>query len=64
MTTWLGVGRIRWVGILSVAVMLLVHGIAIPMKRAEDVHKLANMGGTTKTVCVGRFLIDLPADAM
>lgn len=46
-------------GVLALAAMLYVSAV----QSREDVKKVDNMTDRMKTVCVGRFLIDVPANA-
>jgi hypothetical protein len=55
--------RVRWVGIAMASALTLVSFLANSFQTDEDRQKVAKMTGTMKTVCVGRFLIDLPAEA-
>jgi hypothetical protein len=55
--------HVRWVGIAMASALTLVSFLANSFQTDEDRQKVAKMTGTMKTVCVGRFLIDLPAEA-
>lgn len=55
--------RVRWVGIAMASALTLVSFLANSFQTNEDRQKVAKMTGTMKTVCVGRFLIDLPAES-
>lgn len=60
---WLGGRRVRWLGGLMALAMTLVSCLANSVQTLQDKQKVANMTDRMKTVCVGRFLIDLPIDA-
>lgn len=55
--------QVRWIGIAMASALTLVSFLANSFQTDEDRQKVAKMTGTMKTVCVGRFLIDLPAEA-
>ncbi|MEM8514255.1 hypothetical protein RCH14_003592 [Massilia sp. MP_M2] len=55
--------HVRWVGAMMASALALVSFLANSVQTDEDLQKVAKMTGTMKTVCVGRFLIDLPAEA-
>ncbi|MFC3469053.1 hypothetical protein ACFOHT_04170 [Massilia oculi] len=59
----LGGGRVRWVCGLTALVLALMSLIASSVQAHYDKRKVAKMTENMKTRCVGRFLIDLPADA-
>ena len=59
----LGGGRVRWVCGLTALVLALMSLIASSVQADYDKQKVAKMTEKMKTRCVGRFLIDLPADA-
>jgi hypothetical protein len=52
---------IRWLG-LAVMASVAVYGYMM-VQQVRDRHEVAKMTAKMKTVCVGRFLIDLPANA-
>lgn len=59
---WLGPRCAKWLatlGGLTLAASLYVSAV----QSREDMKKVDNMTDKMKTVCVGRFLIDVPADA-
>lgn len=60
---WLGSRRIRWLGGLLALAMALVSCLANSVQTLQDKQKVARMTDTMKTVCVGRFLIDVPENA-
>lgn len=59
----LGGRRVRWVCGLTALALALMSLIASSVQADYDKQKVAKMTETMKTRCVGRFLIDLPADA-
>jgi len=59
----LGGRRVRWVCGLTAFVLALTSLIASSVQADYDKQKVAKMTEKMKTRCVGRFLIDLPADA-
>lgn len=59
----LGGRRVRWVCGLTAFVAALTSLIASSVQADYDKQKVAKMTEKMKTRCVGRFLIDLPADA-
>lgn len=48
---------------LFVALALLFLALVDSMKAAESMRELEKAAGNVKTVCVGRFLIDIPSEA-
>lgn len=60
---WLGSRRMRWIGGLAAMAMALVSCFANSVQLLHEQRKVATMSNKVKTVCVGRFLIDLPVDA-
>lgn len=59
----LGGRRVRWIGVLLALSMMLVSFLANSVQTVQDKQKVAKMTDKMKTVCVGRFLIDLPVEA-
>ena len=59
----LGGRRVRWVCGLTALALALMSLIASSVQADYDKQKVAKMTEKMKTRCVGRFLIDLPADA-
>ena len=59
----LGSRRARWMGGLMAVGMTLASFLANSVQTEQEKEKVAKMTDRMKTVCVGRFLIDLPADA-
>lgn len=59
----LGGGRVRWACGLTALALALMSLIASSVQADYDKQKVAKMTEKMKTRCVGRFLIDLPADA-
>lgn len=55
--------RVRWVCGLTAVVLALTSFLANSVQTVHDKQKVAKMTEKMRTVCVGRFLIDLPADA-
>jgi hypothetical protein len=55
--------QVRWVGGVMALALTLVSFLANSVQADQDKLKVAKMTGKMKTVCVGRFLIDLPAEA-
>lgn len=55
--------RVRWVGGAVALVLALASFLANSVQTVQDKQKVARMTDKMKTVCVGRFLIDLPAEA-
>ena len=55
--------QVRWVGGVMALALTLVSFLASSVQTDQDKQKVAKMTGKMKTVCVGRFLIDLPAEA-
>lgn len=55
--------QVRWVGGVVALALTLVSFLANSVQTDQDKQKVAIMTGKMKTVCVGRFLIDLPAEA-
>ena len=55
--------RARWTGALLALSMMLVSFLANSVQTVQDKQKVAKMTDKMKTVCVGRFLIDLPVEA-
>ncbi|MBQ5963255.1 T6SS immunity protein Tli4 family protein [Massilia sp. ZL223] len=60
---WLGSRRIRWIGGLAALAMGLVSCFANSVQILQDQQKVATMSTKMKTICVGRFLVDLPVEA-
>lgn len=56
-------GRVRWIAGAMALVLTLVSFLANSVQTVQDKQKVAKMTDKMKTVCVGRFLIDLPAGA-
>jgi len=56
-------GRVRWIGGVMALVLALASVFANSVQTVQDKQKVAKMTDKMKTMCVGRFLIDLPADA-
>ena len=48
---------------LLAGVLVLILGVGSPGQNVQDGKKVAKMTEKMKTVCVGRFLIDVPAEA-
>lgn len=59
----LGSRRVRWVCALTAVALALMSLLANSVQTIHDKQKVAKMSEKVKTVCVGRFLIDLPAQA-
>jgi len=59
----LGSRRVRWVCGLTAVALALISLLANSVQTIHDKQKVAQMTEKIKTVCVGRFLIDLPANA-
>lgn len=59
----LGSRRVRWVCGVTALALALASFFANSVQTVHDKQKVAKMTDTMKTVCVGRFLIDLPAQA-
>lgn len=59
----LGGRRVRWIGAVLALSMMLVSFLANSVQTVQDKQKVAKMTDKMKTVCVGRFLIDLPVEA-
>jgi len=59
----LGSRRGRWVAALLALSMMLVSFLANSVQTVQDKQKVAKMTDKMQTVCVGRFLIDLPLEA-
>lgn len=59
----LGGRWVRWIGALLALSMMLVSFLANSVQTVQDKQKVAKMTDKMKTVCVGRFLIDLPVEA-
>lgn len=55
--------RVRWIGGGMAVALALTSFLANSVQTVQDKQKVATMTHKMKTVCVGRFLIDLPADA-
>jgi hypothetical protein len=55
--------QVRWVGGVVALVLMLASFLANSVQADQDKLKVAKMTGKMQTVCVGRFLIDLPAEA-
>ncbi|WP_306393661.1 T6SS immunity protein Tli4 family protein [Telluria beijingensis] len=55
--------RVRWVCGLTAVVLALTSFLANSVQTVHDKQKVAKMTEKMRTVCLGRFLIDLPADA-
>lgn len=55
--------RVRWVCGLTAVVLALTSFLANSVQTVHDKQKVAKMTEKMRTICVGRFLIDLPADA-
>jgi hypothetical protein len=60
---WLRGRRIRWIGGLAALALALVSCFANSVQFHNGKNAVAKMSGKMKTVCVGRFLIDLPVEA-
>lgn len=56
-------GRVRWIAGVMALVLTLASFLANSVQTVQDKQKVAKMTDKMKTVCVGRFLIDLPVDA-
>lgn len=54
---------VRWICVVVASTLALISMIANSVQTVQDKQKVAKMTAKMKTVCVGRFLIDLPADA-
>ena len=59
----LGGRRVRWIGGVLALSMMLASFLANSVQTVQDKQKVARMTDKMKTVCVGRFLIDLPVEA-
>jgi hypothetical protein len=59
----LGSRRVRWVCGATALALALASFFANSVQTVHDKQKVAKMTDKMKTVCVGRFLIDLPAEA-
>ncbi len=59
----LGSRRVRWVCGLTAIALALISLLANSVQTVHDKQKVAKMTEKMKTRCVGRFLIDLPAEA-
>ena len=59
----LGSRRVKWLGGVLALSMMLVSFLANSVQTDQDKQKVTTMTDKMKTVCVGRFLIDLPAQA-
>lgn len=59
----LGGRRVRWIGAVLALSMMLVSFLANSVQTVQDKQKVAKMTDKMKTVCVGRFLVDLPVEA-
>ena len=55
--------RARWIGGFPAIAMTLVSLFANSVQTDQDKQKVARMTNKMKTMCVGRFLIDLPVEA-
>ena len=55
--------QVRWVGGVVALALMLASFLANSVQTGQDKLKVATMTGKMQTVCVGRFLIDLPAEA-
>lgn len=55
--------RVRWIGGVMALFLALASVFANSVQTVQDKQKVAKMTDKMKTICVGRFLIDLPADA-
>lgn len=58
----LGTGRTRWIGGVMALTMTLASVLANSVQTVQDKDRVAKMTNKMKTVCVGRFLIDLPVE--
>lgn len=56
-------GRVRWIGGVMALVLALASVFANSVQTVQDKQKVSKMTDKMKTICVGRFLIDLPVDA-
>ena len=59
----LGSRRVKWIGGILAMSMMLVSFLANSVQTDQDLRKVATMTNKMKTLCVGRFLIDLPEDS-
>lgn len=59
----LGSRKVRWVCGVTALALALASFFANSVQTVHDKQKVAKMTDKMKTVCVGRFLIDLPAEA-
>lgn len=55
--------RVRWVCGLTAVALALTSFLANSVQTVHDKQKVAKMTEKMRTVCVGRYLIDLPVDA-